>query len=52
MLRIEIPKSKEKLLKQIIGLKKLIKLDTNDKDIKIHTRALIESENALKTMSK
>lgn len=51
MLKVEIPKTKERLIRQIEGLKYLIENDTREEDRKIHQEALVDSEKALKDWS-
>jgi hypothetical protein len=48
MLKVEIPKNKEKLIKQIEALKYQLTQDTREMDRKIHKEALEDSEKALK----
>lgn len=49
MLQVTIPKSKEQIEKQIKALKYILKSDTRQKDIEIHSKALRTLEEELKT---
>jgi hypothetical protein len=51
MLKVEIPKTKERLIRQIEALKYQLTQDTREEDRKIHQEALEDSEKALKEWS-
>ena len=46
--KIQIPESREKIIRQINALETMIKEDTNDRDRYIHETALNDLQQALK----
>lgn len=50
MLNVVVPDSKEKIMQQIKSLKYALSVDTNPKDIQIHSQALIQLKKAYEAL--